>query len=103
MIMTETLNEIIESPKIEKVQEIKQMIGECHKKISDVQLEIKRIQDEECLHFNIIEVYKSDTGNWSVSDDSYWKEVWCEDCGKTATYDSNEPGYREKGFFNGQK
>lgn len=99
----DAIDKILEESMAKKVEEIDRKILECKETINQAHLEIKRIQDEDCPHFNMKEVYKADTGNWSASDDSYWKEVWCEDCGKTATYDSNEPGYKEKGFYNEQK
>lgn len=92
------LNEIIDFPKVEKSNEIIRKIDECKKLISQGHSEIKRIQDEECPHINIKEQLKSNTGHWSVVDNCYWKEVWCEDCGKTATYDSTDPRYKKKGF-----
>lgn len=36
----------------------------------------------KCKHKNRTKKYKSDTGNWCISDDSYWIEFRCEDCGK---------------------
>lgn len=36
-----------------------------------------------CDHVAVIKKARSDTGNWSASDDSYWYDCSCPDCGKT--------------------
>ena len=38
---------------------------------------------ELCPHTNATHVNKADTGNYSSSDDSYWTDHKCLDCGKT--------------------
>lgn len=35
----------------------------------------------ECPHENGQYIYKGSTGNWSESDDSYWRVNTCLDCG----------------------
>ena len=35
-----------------------------------------------CQHPDAVKIPKADTGNWSTSDDSYWFECECPDCGK---------------------
>lgn len=40
-----------------------------------------------CKHESVKKEYKADTGNWSKSDDSYWIEFKCPDCGKYWTVD----------------
>jgi len=42
---------------------------------------IKSFQ-RECPHKDKTSIPKSDTGNWSISDDRWWYEVICNDCGK---------------------
>lgn len=37
---------------------------------------------ETCTHINATHVNKADTGNWCKSDDNYWTEHRCPDCGK---------------------
>jgi hypothetical protein len=38
-----------------------------------------------CAHPDAVKENKASTGNWSSSDDSYWKECSCPDCGKLWT------------------
>lgn len=35
----------------------------------------------KCRHHHAVAEYKSDTGNWSKSDDRYWINFRCYDCG----------------------
>lgn len=35
-----------------------------------------------CQHPSATKVNKGDTGNWDRSQDSYWRECKCPDCGK---------------------
>lgn len=58
-------------------------------KIKKLNLEIESLRDQ-CSHENITGRYKSNTGNWCPSDDSYWIEANCLDCGKRITADSKE-------------
>lgn len=36
----------------------------------------------QCPHANVKRTPRSDTGNWSPSDDRYWDACECLDCGK---------------------
>lgn len=36
----------------------------------------------ECPHTNVDKKYKSNTGNYDPSANSYWIELSCPDCGK---------------------
>lgn len=58
----------------EQVAALKQEAINCTNKITELQ--------RECPHFNAVETPKADTGNWSKSDDRYWTEFRCPDCGK---------------------
>ena len=58
-------------------------------KINKLNLEIECFRNK-CPHENITGRYKSNTGNWCPSDDSYWIDVNCLDCGKRITADSKE-------------
>jgi hypothetical protein len=49
--------------------------------IQRVQGRLKKLQDI-CTHPNAVKENKSDTGNWDRSQDSYWRECHCPDCGK---------------------
>jgi hypothetical protein len=40
---------------------------------------------EQCTHPNAKKENKSSTGNWDRSQDAYWKECVCPDCGKRWT------------------
>lgn len=63
---------------------IKTKIAARIKQLSKIQNEIYALQDE-CTHPNIDKQYKGSTGNWSKSDDSFWIEFKCLDCGKRWT------------------
>lgn len=42
-----------------------------------------------CPHSGHLFKYRSNTGNYSPSDDSYWTEHTCDDCGKYWTEERN--------------
>lgn len=42
----------------------------------------ERDLQEICQHPSATKVNKGDTGNWDRSQDSYWRECKCPDCGK---------------------
>ena len=46
-----------------------------------------------CAHPAAIRRYRSDTGNWCESDDTYWMEIDCPDCGFFESIDSTDPRY----------
>jgi len=62
-----------------------------HKKVKDLQLEISRLRKEidelmeQCPHTHTVHAYGGNTGNWSKSDDCYWIDFKCYDCGKRWT------------------
>jgi len=58
--------------KVAKLNEAKALISH----------QIKYIQDVLCSHEHVIVIHKADTGNWCKSDDRYWTENTCQDCGK---------------------
>lgn len=66
--------------------------------IKTAEQRIKELKNE-CDHPGDMRnvVYKSDTGNWSKSDDCYWVEIDCKKCGKHWSLDSVMWGwaYRE--------
>jgi len=41
-----------------------------------------KLLQAECTHENKTMKYRGDTGNWDRSDDCYWIEHNCPDCGK---------------------
>ena len=49
---------------------------------------------ESCTHPNATGTYESDTGNWDKSQDTYWIECVCPDCGKHWLINSDEPEYQ---------
>ena len=51
------------------------------KKISDLNDQVLKLQ-AECPHARVKETNRADTGNYSYSDDRYWIEFRCHDCGK---------------------
>lgn len=48
---------------------------------NDLVESLGRLQ-EACLHPNASVTHRADTGNYSKSDDCYWTEHLCPDCGK---------------------
>lgn len=43
--------------------------------------QLRQLQ-EDCPHENKSSIHDSDTGNWCKSDDKYWIDHRCFDCGK---------------------
>jgi hypothetical protein len=78
--------------------------------IKEKQLALKAIIDEatkmlghlkqECPHPIGTYKYDGDSGNWSSSDDSYWKTLICSDCGKIWTEDHEINGVRNPAYHN---
>ena len=55
--------------------------------------EIKMIQ-ANCAHVGLTGKFKGDTGNYCKSDDSYWVEFKCLNCGKQWVEDQKEVSYK---------
>lgn len=53
-------------------------------KITELNLKLIELQGS-CKHPRVLKTYKGDTGNWSKSDDCYWIEFRCPDCGEQWT------------------
>lgn len=62
--------------------------------------ELSRIR-KECQHTHIKYRYKSNTGNWCDSDNSYWVEYVCNHCGHIGFIDRDiDPeGYKLQGII----
>lgn len=73
-----------------KILRLQKKIGELYLKIAE--------EREKCEHKNLTIKYGADTGNWCRSDDTYWLDVKCDDCGQTFHYTSDKPEYREIGL-----
>jgi hypothetical protein len=58
-------------------------------RIGYLKAELEVLQDR-CEHPNVIKIHKGDTGNWCVSDDSYWTEFRCPDCVKSWTEEGSK-------------
>lgn len=61
---------------------IKQAVYTLEASIQEAKAKIKHIQEYKCSHPNATKEYKADTGNYSKSDDRYWIDYSCPDCGK---------------------
>ena len=61
-------------------------------KIAKLQKQIEEEQ-QKCKHDNITGKYGSDIGNWDRSEDSYWLDVKCLECGLRWHYTSDEIEY----------
>lgn len=49
--------------------------------IKEAESNMKMLQ-EICRHPKVVKTHKGNTGNWCKSDDRYWTEFDCPDCGK---------------------
>ena len=59
------------------------------KQIEDLQQDLKEAR-LKCKHTRVIYSYESNTGNYDPSEDAYWNDITCIDCGKRQTYYSEE-------------
>jgi hypothetical protein len=64
-----------------RVTNIKTKVARLKARIAKLNIELK-LQQDLCKHPNAVKVAKSDTGNYSKSDDAYWHECKCPDCDK---------------------
>lgn len=62
-------------------KQIKRRLETLTKRSNTIQLEIRQLQ-ESCPHENKSSIPASDTGNWCKSDNKYWIDHRCFDCGK---------------------
>jgi hypothetical protein len=67
------------------------------KRLEAIKTEIDKIQSE-CPHpkEHVEYIHRSDTGNWSTSDDRYWTTYMCLQCGKFWT-ETGSTGNASKG------
>lgn len=71
-------------------------MNEISEKRLEILSKIRKLSEEltilqsECHHLNVVKKYRSDTGNYSKSDDSYWAEFNCPDCGKHWTEEGSK-------------
>ena len=76
-----------------RVCRVQQMIQRTHNsltnEIENLQRQIEHNQNE-CKHPFAGKTHKSDTGNYSKSDDRYWTEFECPDCGKRWTEEGSK-------------
>lgn len=70
-----------ETPAMKTQRLIREKHEDIQAQIASFYLEIDTLR-EKCTHPNAKKEPKSDTGNWDRSQDSYWKECVCPDCGK---------------------
>lgn len=60
---------------------IKQKMSELKEQQTAIDVAIRNLQ-ETCTHPNSTKHFRADTGNWCKSDDRYWVDYECPDCGK---------------------
>lgn len=72
---------------------------ELHKILSQANRMIQNLQ-HECSHPEGVFEYKSDTGNYSPSNDSWWKEMTCDHCGKWWQIYDHAYGKRNPEYYN---
>ncbi|AGN30249.1 hypothetical protein VPFG_00250 [Vibrio phage nt-1] len=79
-------------------------------RIEELETQIRMLKDElneernRCHHTRITYEYKSNTGNYDPTCDSYWVNVKCIDCNHRMTFDSDEDNtnYRMVGEIGSQ-
>jgi hypothetical protein len=71
---------------------IRNAVKRLEDKITKLYNDIKDIR-ETCPHEHLQGKFGANTGNWCSSDDSYWVDFVCQDCGKRWTEDQMEIGY----------
>lgn len=67
-------------------RKIRQRQTTLKKKIFTANVDLKLLQSE-CTHPDASKTYRGDTGNYDRSQDSFWIEHKCPDCGKFWTTD----------------
>jgi hypothetical protein len=60
------------------IQETRDDLISARKKLEYRELNLQN----ECQHIAVVKTHKANTGNYSPSDDCYWTEFSCPDCGK---------------------
>lgn len=75
-----------------KAHKLEEQILELESKINALRKEQKVIQ-LGCEHPGLRREYKSDTGNYDPSCDSYWANLFCPKCLRSWMADSGEPFY----------
>lgn len=74
-----------------KQSPIKRKIERLNSKIQKLREDIKQVQ-EACPHADLTYKYGGDSGNYDRSQDCYWIDWHCNDCGKSWTTDQDN-GY----------
>lgn len=74
---------------------IKKQMNAINKKIDNLYSKKQNLQ-LECHHENLQGRYGANTGNYSSSDDYYWVDFMCSDCGKRWTEDQQDQAYINK-------
>ena len=68
-----------------KHQVLTKLLGRIYSRITKNQ--------QDCPHEGLVGKYEANTGNWCASDDRYWVEFSCPDCGKRWTEDQDATRY----------
>ena len=74
---------------------IKERVARIVRMRSRLSQELAELQ-ADCPHTDKTGRYGANSGNYDPSDDCYWINVSCEDCGRTWSIYDDEDGY--KGF-----
>lgn len=79
-ILRDRIKEI--APKMDPARErIRKRHDEIKSAIADATMKLKELQ-EECKHPMAERTNRADTGNYDSSQDRYWRDCKCPDCGK---------------------
>jgi hypothetical protein len=78
-----------ETPEQKLQKRIRQSREEAQAKIMECTNDLLAIQGG-CTHPNATKTAKSDTGNWDRSQDAYWNDCACPDCGKSWSEDQKK-------------
>lgn len=63
-----------------KKSKVREAVAELDAKIQELTQQKYKLQSR-CRHTNAVAEYQADTGNWCKSDDAYWVDIRCYDCG----------------------
>jgi hypothetical protein len=70
-----------ETPEQKVQREIRENRENLQAHITSLSGEIDKLR-EKCTHPNVTKTPRSNTGNWDRSQDAYWYDFACPDCGK---------------------
>jgi hypothetical protein len=71
-----------ETPEMKVQRLIRERKEDILAQLASLQIELEGVRNK-CTHPNAVKQNNASTGNWDRSQDSYWKDCKCPDCGKS--------------------